>query len=160
MNARFHDIWSEDLNKIIKTNPTILDQWVVAIACCHQYAEGICGQNFYASIIFKEMNYETGVGCGFAQKGEWKRYLDPTWRRAVTKKKIKGHPTAYGEVGAHYRIVKSVKFKELVKQYRDGTWNFARDVHPFGYYWNYSTPQAVDGRKHMAAPKEPTSPTF
>ena len=70
MNANFHDIWSEDLDKIIKTNPAIMDQWVVAIACCHQYAEGICGQNFSASIIFKEMDYETAVGCGFAKKGD------------------------------------------------------------------------------------------
>lgn len=156
MNSNFTDIWSEDLKKIIDANPGIMDQWVVVIAACHQYAEGICGQDFYTSIIFKEMNCDTGVGCGFDKKGDWRRELDPKWIRSMTKR-IKGRKTAYGEVGAHYRITKVLKFKDLVRRCKNdpSNWFFKEDIPPFGRYFKYSTPRAVDGRKHMANPVPP-----
>ena len=149
----FHD----RLTEIIKKNPGLMDQWVLVVSACHQYAKGICGQDFYSHIVFAEYDPETLVVKGFDKKGDWRRALDPEYARDLTKKKIKGTPSPYGEVGAHYRITKTYRFKDIIKPFHDGSGYYFAELNR---YFHYSTPCAIDARQH--APKvaiQPTLPT-
>lgn len=139
-----YTIWNETLNKAIKQNPSLMDQWVLIVSGCHQYAEGICGQNFYSSILFKAYDPDTLQVEGFEKKGDWRRAIDPSYARQLTKKKINGHKTPYGEVGAVYRIVICVRFRDAVKCYNDGKYWF----NDLNYYFKNSTPNAIDARQH------------
>ena len=151
-----YTIWNEKLNKIIKQNPNLMNQWVLIISTCHQYAEGICGQNFYSSIVFESYDPETLAVTGFEKKGDWRRALDPSYARQLTKKKTKGHSTPYGEVGAHYRIVTSIKLLDAV-ECRNGTYWFSDNLN---YYFRNSNicPVAIDAREHARKPSPPAIP--
>lgn len=140
-----YTIFSDRLTEIIKKNPDLMDKWVLVVSACHQYAQGICGQNFYSNIVFAEYDPETFAVKGFDKKGDWRRALDSKYARDLTKKKIKGEPSPYGEVGAHYRIVETHRFKDIVHPYTNGSGYYFVDLNR---YFHYSTPEAIDARQH------------
>ena len=142
----FPYIHLDDLKKMIQSNPDLLKQWVVVVSECYQYAEGICGQDYSAMIIFKEVDFDTSFAKGFDKKGDWRKTLDSKWIRSVTKKKINGKPSPYGEVGAKYRITNVVKFGDIIYPGHDEGSYFFKDLNR---YFHYSSPKAVDGREHL-----------
>ena len=152
-----YNLFNDRLTEIIKKNPDLMDKWVLVVSACHQYAPGICGQNFYANIVFKEFDPETLVVKGFDKKGDWRRALDPKYARDLTKKKIKGEPSPYGEVGAHYRVTETHRFKDIVRPYNDGSGYYFVELN---HYFHYSTPRAIDARQHVPEIKNaPSAPS-
>ena len=145
MNGFDCTLFSDRLTEIIKKNPDLMDKWVLVVSACHQYAAGICGQDFYSSIVFAEFDPETLTVKGFDKKGDWRRVLDPKYARDLTKKKIKGTPSPYGEVGAHYRIVRVYRFKDIIKPFHDGSGYYFAELNR---YFHNSTPCAIDARQH------------
>lgn len=137
-------LFNNCLNEIVKKNPDLMDKWVLVVSECYQYASGICGQNFYSSIVFAEYDPETLAVKGFDKKGDWRRALDPKYARDLTKKKIKGTPSPYGEVGARYRIVETHRFKDIVCPCKDGGYYLA----DLNRYFKCSIPTAIDARQH------------
>lgn len=146
MTKMFPNIFHEELNHFIEKNPDLLKQWVIVISECYQYAEGICGQDFYTDIIFREVDFENQTAKGFEKKGDWRKVLDPVYIRNATKKKINGRPTLYGEVGAKYRITMNVKFGDIVEKRSPNRPYFFKNLN---HYFHYSTPSAVDARDHL-----------
>lgn len=144
-NCFGYTLFNDRLTEIVKKNPDLMDKWVLVVSACHQYARGICGKNFYSNIVFAEYDPETLTVKGFDKKGDWRRTLDPKYARDLTKKKIKGEPSPYGEVGAHYRITKTYRFKDIIYLSRDGKEYFFKDINR---YFHYSTPTAIDARQH------------
>lgn len=140
-----YTIFSGRLTEIIKKNPDLMDKWVLVVSACHQYAQGVCGLNYYSSIVFAEYDPETLAVKGFDKKGAWRRALDPKYARDLTKKKIKGEPSPYGEIGAHYRDVKTYRFKDVVRPSSDGDGYYFANLNR---YFHNSTPRAIDARQH------------
>lgn len=144
MNGFEYTLFNDRLNEIIKKNPDLMNTWVLVVSGCHQYSGGITGQNYYSSIVFKEFDPETLVVKGFDKKGDWRRALDPKYVRDLTKK-INGEPTPYGEIGAHCRITKAYRFKDVVRLSNDGSRYYFADLNR---YFRCSTPKAIDARGH------------
>lgn len=144
MNGFEYTLFNDRLNEIIKKNPDLMDEWVLVVSACHQYAQGVCGLNYYSSIVFKEFDPETLAVKGFDKKGDWRRALDPKYARDLTKK-INGKPSPYGEIGAHYRITKAYRFKDIACLRRDGSGYYLADLNR---YFRYSMPKAIDAREH------------
>lgn len=142
-----YTLFNNTLNEIIKKNPDLMDKWVLVVSECYQYAQGICGQDFYSSIVFAEYDPETLTAKGFDKKGDWRRALDPKYARDLTKKKINGKPSPYGEVGAHYRIAETHRFKDIVHPYTNGSGYYFVELNR---YFHYSTPTAIDARQHTS----------
>ena len=138
-------LYSKDLTKLLKARPEVADEWVLLNRGWHQYAEGICGIDHWCAIVFMSFDRETFVAHGFDKKGDWRRVLDPKYARDLTKKKIKGTPSPYGEVGAHYRIVRVYRFKDIVHLSNDGSCYYFVDINR---YFHNSTPCAIDARQH------------
>lgn len=148
-----HTLFNDRLTKIVKNCPELMDQWVLVVSACHQYTTGITGQNFYARIVFAEYDGATCKAKGFDKKGDWRRALDSKYAYELTKRKINGRPTPYGEVGAHYRIVKTYRFKDIIYLSRDGKEYFFKELNR---YFHYSTPTAIAAVDH--APKATVQP--
>ena len=140
-----HTLYNDRLTEIVKKNPDLMDNWVLVVSECHQYAAGICGQDFNSSIVFAEYDPETLTVKGFDKKGDWRRALDPKYARDLTKKKINGKPSPYGEVGARYRIVETHRFKGIIKPFHDGSGYYFAELNR---YFHFSTPEAIDARQH------------
>lgn len=145
MNGFEYCLFNDRLTEIVKKNSDLMDQWVLVVSACHQYACGICGKNYYSFIVFAKYDPETLAVKGFDKKGDWRRALDSKYARDLTKKKINGKPSPYGEVGAHYRIVETHRFKDIIKPFNDGSGYYFADLNR---YFHYSTPTAIDARQH------------
>lgn len=140
-----HTLFNSRLTEIVKNCPELMDQWVLVVSACHQYTTGITGQNFYSHIVFAEYDGAACKAKGFDKKGDWRRALDSKYAYELTKRKINGRPTPYGEVGAHYRVVETHRFKDIVRPYTNGSGYYFVELNR---YFHYSTPKAIDARQH------------
>ena len=144
-------LYTDELNTMISSRPEILNEYVFANRGFHQYAGGICGVDRWGSITFKEMDvdeHNRPIRClGFRTKGEWRRYLSKDYIKERTHC-IKGTPTPYGHIGAYRNEIRSVKLKDLLKQYESGKWSIKEG--PFDFFDEYASIYAYDGRKYAA----------
>lgn len=88
--------------------PAVLDQYAVVHWGGHQYAEGICGINYFDHVYMPALNK------GFKKKGDGLRAFTVEQRRAKTRL-IKGRPDyGYGSVGKKWQQLKTFKIRDIL----------------------------------------------
>ena len=96
------------LREAAKKWPTILNQYAVVHWGGHQFAEGICGINYFDHVYMPALNK------GFAKKGDGLRAFTIEQRHNMTRQ-IKGETNyGYGSVSKKWQKLKTFKICDIL----------------------------------------------
>lgn len=109
------------LETFVKEHPEALEQYALLHWGGNQFAEGVCGVNYFDSVIIMSPS------SGFTKKGDCMRALTKEQIKAMTKH-TKGRPNeGYGSVGAVWQTLKAFRISEILERQKSKNinWGYA-----------------------------------
>ena len=109
------------LNDFVKNHPEALNQYALLNWGGTQFAEGVCGVNYFDSVILKSPT------SGFDKKGDCMRALTKDQKIGLTRL-TKGHKNeGYGSVGKVWQTLKAFRISEILEldKNRKINWGYA-----------------------------------
>ena len=116
------------LSKAAEKWPAILNQYAVVHWGGHQFAEGVCGVNYFDHVYMPSLN------SGFKKKGDGLRAFTPEFRRDKTRLIEGGPDYGLGSVGKKWQQLKTFKIRDILAN---------ADKFNYGYSSFYITPLDV-----------------
>jgi hypothetical protein len=97
------------LNDFVKNHPEALNQYALLHWGGTQFAEGVCGVNYFDSVILKSPS------SGFIKKGDCTRALTKEQLKGMTKQTKGRKNEGYGSVGAVWQKLKALRISEILE---------------------------------------------